>query len=462
MEDGGSPLIGLVVFLILLVLDAVLYGFSIAVDNLNDSQVDKKADEGNKKALWLQQIMDDPYPVLHILQILMTFVSVTVGIYQSRMYGNLIVSRYLGVESPLWLYGLCYVLVVVVSVFLLVSLGILASQKIAIRKAEKWAFGLAGPVHVLVLIFTPFGFLAEKLSNLVVRIFGMDPHENLDDVTEEEIISMVNEGHEQGVLKASEAEMIHNIFEFDDKEAKDIMTHRKSMVAVDGDMKLAEALEYMLEKNNSRFPVYKEDIDNIVGIVHIKDAMIQSRNEEFQELALCRVPNLVREARFIPETRNINSLFQAMQSQKNHMVIVVDEYGQTAGLVAMEDILEEIVGNILDEYDEDDTMMSEESDGSYLMKGMAPLDEVCEVLGIEYEELEDYDTLNGYLISLIDKIPSDHEVFEIQDRGYMFQVLSVENKMIQTVRVKAVKAEEAGEEDSLNSRACKDSKSMIE
>lgn len=445
MDDGGSPLIGLVVFLILLLLDAVFYGFQVAVDNLNDSQVDKKVEEGNKKAVWLQRIMDDPFPVHHILQILMTFVSLIMGVYQGRVFGRMLVENLLGPDHPAVLTFLCYVLAVVVSVFLLVSLGIIAPQKLAIRKAEKWAFGLSGLVHVLVVIFTPFGFLAEKLSNLVVRIFGMDPNENVDDVTEEEIISMVNEGHEQGVLEASEAEMIHNIFEFDDKEARDIMTHRKHVVAVDGDMTLSEALDFMLEKSNSRFPVYREDIDNIIGIIHIRDAMLRSREEALQKVPISQIPGLVREAKFIPETRNINSLFRSMQSQKNHMVIVVDEYGQTAGLVAMEDILEEIVGNILDEYDVEDNMIVKQADGSFLMKGMAPLADVCEALDLSDEELADYDTLNGYLISLIDKIPEDHEQFKIKDRGWLFEVLSVENKMIQNVRVTPL-AEETPEE----------------
>lgn len=458
MEDGGSPLIGLIVFVILMLLDAVLYGFSIAVDNLNDSQIDKKAEEGNQRAIWIQQIKDSPYKVRHILQLMMTLIGIILGIYQGRMYGRMIIASFLGEEQSFWIQALCYVVITFAMVFLLTVFGILIPQKIAIRKAEKWAFSFAGIVRSLVIIFSPLAFLAEKLSNLAVHICGMDPNENLDDVTEEEIISMVNEGHEQGVLQASEAEMIHNIFEFCDKEAKDIMTHRKNVIAVDGNMKLSEAMEYMLEKNNSRFPVYKEDIDNIVGIVHIKDAMIQSRDKDKLMLPLCLVPNLVREVSFIPETRNINSLFQSMQSQKNHMVIVVDEYGQTAGLVAMEDILEEIVGNILDEYDEEDNMIMEQADGSYLMKGMAPLDEVCEILKIEESELEDYDTLNGYLISLIDKIPGDHEVFEIRDRGYLFHVLSVENKIIQTVRVMKIQQEEDSEENS----ACQDKKSVVE
>jgi putative hemolysin len=289
-------------------------------------------------------------------------------------------------------------------------------------------------MRILVVIFTPFCYLAEKLSNLVVRICGLDPHANLDDVTEEEIMSMVKEGHEQGVLMTSEAEMIHNIFAFGDKDAKDIMTHRKNIVAVEVNMLLSQALEYMLEKNNSRFPVYQDNIDNVIGAIHIKDAMIQSRNPDMLTVQVGQIPKLVREIDFIPETRSINALFNVMQTQKSHIVIVVDEYGQTAGLVAMEDILEEIVGNILDEYDEEDTMIIEQGDGSFLMKGMTPLEDVCNTLNITCD-LEDYDTLNGYLISLIDKIPGDHEQFSVTDNGYQFHVLSVENKMIQVVRI---------------------------
>ncbi len=438
MEDGGSPLIGLIVFLILLVLNAVLYGFAIAVDNANESRIDKKAEEGSRRAAWLKETMHHPYRVFHIMQIWMTFLSVTAGIYLGGLYGGLLARSILSPGYEGWLTGLCHALAAFAVGFLLVVLGIITPQKIAVRKADTWALNLSGFIRALTIILTPIGMLAELLSNLVVRIFGMDPHASLDDVTEEEIISMVNEGHEQGVLKANEAEMIHNIFEFADKEAKDIMTRRKHVVSVDGERTLCEALEYMLKKNNSRFPVYREDMDNIIGVVHIKDAMIRSRDSSYANMPLLQVPGLVREAGFIPETRNINVLFQNMQSQKKHMAVVVDEYGQTSGIVTMEDILEEIVGNILDEYDVEDAFIIKQSDGGYLMKGMAPLEDVCQALSVNYEELKDYDTLNGYLISLIDKIPGDHEQFELEDRGYRFHVLSVENKMVQTVRVTAL------------------------
>lgn len=256
-----------------------------------------------------------------------------------------------------------------------------------------------------------------------------------EDVTEEEIISMVNEGHEQGVLEASEAEMIHNIFEFDDKEAKDIMTHRKHIIALDGNMTFSEALEFIKKHANSRFPVYIDNIDNIIGVLHIKEALLICTEQEYYDKPICEIQNLVRKIEFIPETRNINTLFKEMQKEKSHMVIVVDEYGQTAGIVAMEDIIEEIVGNILDEHDKDEDMMKKQPDGSFLMHGMADFEDVVKILDIEISEEDNFDTLNGFLISRIDKIPEENERFEISAYGYCFKVLLIKNKMIQKVRV---------------------------
>lgn len=456
MDDAGSPAIGLSIFFILVIVDAILHGFAAAFDNVNDSQFEKEIKEGNKRAIWLKEMVNEPYSMIHILQIMITFVSIVSGIFQGRICGAILARFFTNQNSGL-LSVACQGAVTVVSVFLLVTIGIIAPQKIAVRKAKTWVFRLSGIVRGMVFLFTPFGFLSEKASNLIVKICGLDPNQSPEDVTEEEIISMVKEGQEQGVLMTSEAEMIHNIIEFGDKDAKDIMTHRKNIVAVDGCMSLAKALEFMLEKNNSRFPVYQENIDNIIGVAHIKDAMIKSRDASLLEKPLCQVPGVVRETSYIPETRSIDSLLQAMQLKKNHMVIVVDEYGQTAGLVAMEDILEVIVGSILDEYDEDDNMIIEHSDGSYLMKGMAPLNEVCEILGITCS-MEDYDTLNGYLISLIGKIPGDHETFQVKNSGYLFEGLSVEHKMIQLVKVTKITAET----DSDEHIACQEIESVIE
>ena len=265
--------------------------------------------------------------------------------------------------------------------------------------------------------------------------FVKNPSVHEDDVTEEEIISMVNEGHEQGVLLASEAEMIHNIFEFGDKEAKDIMTHRKNLIAIDGNLSYNDAVSFIIENSKSRYPVYLDDIDNIIGVLHIKDAFAFAQKNEVFRTSIKDIPNLIREVDFVPETLNIHTLFKMMQAKKSHMVIVVDEYGQTSGAVAMEDILEEIVGNIEDEHDEEESLIRMNPDGSYLMNGLASMPEVIELLKLPVEE-DAFETLNGFLVSLLEKIPNDGETAKISMYGYDFNILKVEDKMIREVLVR--------------------------
>jgi putative hemolysin len=257
-------------------------------------------------------------------------------------------------------------------------------------------------------------------------------------VTEEEIISMVNEGHEQGILLASEAEMINNIFEFGDKEAKDIMTHRKNLIAIDGELSYNDAVKFIIENNKSRYPVYLNDIDHIIGVLHIKDAFAFAQKNEVFRTSIMDIEGLLGEVDFVPETLNIHSLFKMMQAKKSHMVIVVDEYGQTSGAVAMEDILEEIVGNIEDEHDEEEQLIRRNSDGSYTMNGLASLEDVVELLEIPVEE-DSFDTLNGLLISLLEKIPHDGERAKIHAYGWDFLIQRVEDKMIREVLVKKSK-----------------------
>lgn len=294
--------------------------------------------------------------------------------------------------------------------------------------------------------------LKRMVSKLFSKLFGVTVFKDLEDVTEEEIISMVNEGHEQGVLLASEAEMIQNIFEFGDKEAKDIMTHRKNILAIDGNSTFLEVLEFVTENNYSRYPVYEDNLDNIIGILHIKEMLKLCRKESIYEQAVKDIDDLIRSAKFIPETRNINTLFANMQSEKNHLMIVVDEYGQTSGIVAMEDIVEEIVGNIEDEHDEETQMIEHLADGSFLMDGMTPVEDALKVLDITFPKEDDFETLNGLLISLIHRIPSEDEHITTEAFGYEFEVLSVENKMIKCVKVtKAQEKSGKNAEDSCQS-----------
>lgn len=262
-----------------------------------------------------------------------------------------------------------------------------------------------------------------------------------DDVTEEEIISMVREGHEQGTILASEAELIHNVFEFDDKEVKDIMTHRKNIVSLDGNMSFIDAIEFIIDTGKSRFPVYENDVDSIIGVLHIKDAFTFFEKNEVYRSSIKDIDGLIRQVDFIPETVNINDLFKKMQSKKSHLAMVVDEYGQISGLIAMEDILEELVGNIEDEHDEEENYIRKSDDETFIMDGMTEFSDVKEALSLPVED-DAYETLNGFIISLSDKIPEEGDKTVISAYGYKFSVMSVEDKVIKQVMIKKLAQEE--------------------
>ena len=262
-----------------------------------------------------------------------------------------------------------------------------------------------------------------------------------DDVTEEEIISMVREGHEQGTILASEAELIHNVFEFDDKEVKDIMTHRKNIVSLDGNMSFIDAIEFIIDTGKSRFPVYENDVDSIIGVLHIKDAFTFFEKNEVYRSSIKDIDGLIRPVDFIPETVNINDLFKKMQSKKSHLAMVVDEYGQISGLIAMEDILEELVGNIEDEHDEEENYIRKNDDETFIMDGMTEFSDVKEALSLPVDD-DAYETLNGFIISLSDKIPEEGDKTVISAYGYRFSVMSAEDKVIKQVMIKKLAPEE--------------------
>lgn len=326
----------------------------------------------------------------------------------------------------------CAVIATLLILYIIVTFGISIPRKSASRNPEGWLTFFITPVYYYVRLATPLSALISLTANGVLRLFGVNVSKDTSDVTEEEILSMVNVGHEQGIIHANEAEMINNIFEFGDKEAKDIMINRNNMVGIECTMTLQEAAAFIADEHNSRFPVYDGTIDHIVGILHLKDVMRMQMNEKMKNRPIGKIRGLLREPRFITEKRKLNDLFRVMQTEKVQMVIVIDEYGQTAGLVALEDILEEIVGNIEDEYDEEETYISESGSDGYVIQGMMPLEELGEQLSISFEE-EPFDTVNGFVISRLEHIPEEGENFEFEYAGYTFRILEVKEHMIRTV-----------------------------
>ena len=427
MGDDG-PTASIIIFFALLIIDVFFYGFGAAVTALNGKEL---KDGEAKKTKRLKRIMENPARYVNSVQLVGTLINIGIGAVYLELLGTYIKSFFFA--------G-------VILVYIILTFGILIPKRLGAKYCEKWAYACVNAASFITAILAPLTGIVSVTAGIILRIFGVKENEECADVTEEEIISMVNEGHEQGVLLASEAEMITNIFEFGDKEAKDIMTHRNNVIAIDGDTPLKEAIRFMLSEKNSRYPVYEENIDHIIGILHLKDAMRIHDKDARINIPIRKIPGLLREVKVIPETRNIDALFKMMQSTKTQMVIVIDEYGQTEGLIAMEDILEEIVGNILDEYDEDEKYIEQKSEDEYVIEGKTPLEELEEKLHISFE-VEEFETLNGFLISKLDRIPEEDEQFAVDAAGYNFKILSVENKMIVSVLVTKLPEKKVCEEN---------------
>lgn len=456
MDDAG-PAASIFIFVLLICLDAMIYGFGSAIQNLNVKEEERKAqEENNKKAIRLCRIIHRPDSYVNMVQFIVTLMNLVIGAFYLKVWitaarhaaENLTAGQLAG--DPFRqrvLAAVSLVVTVLVLLYVLLLFGMLVPKRAAAKRPEAWAYRLVGPMTALMTLFSPLTALLSVLAKGILTVFGLHAGDDSADVTEEEILSMVNEGHEQGVLEESEAKMITNIFEFGDKEAQDIMINRRDIIGIDGKTPFGEALRFLRQENNSRFPVYEENIDHVIGILHMKDAL-RMQPDIPEDQPIREAAGLLREARFIPETRKIDRLFRSMQSLQLQMVIVLDEYGQTAGLIALEDILEEIVGNILDEYDEDEAFIEEKGQNEYVIEGKTRLEDLEELFHISFGT-EEVETLNGFLISKMEHIPEPEEQFSIQVEGYEFRIQSVQNKMVQSVLVTRLpqKADEKAEKE---------------
>ena len=428
MEDGSSmPLWGLLILLLLLWLNGIFYGFAAAVRNISESDTQKRADEGDENAKKLLALIDKPAQFVNAIPLIVMASGIC--------FGTFLVPWVVDVFHPYIKHTPALVLVLAVGVILLAGLGILTFRRVGTYHPETYAYRYLKLVNFWVMVLSPVTVFITWIARLAAIPFGVEIDRKEAAVTEEEIISIVDEAHEQGVIEENEAEMIQNIISFNETEAHDIMTHRKNVVAFDEEVLLKNMIDTMLEEGNSRYPVYEENIDNIKGIVHYKDALkFMTQNPWAKFKPLKELPGIIREAALIPETRGIGDLFHTMQAKKIHMAVVVDEYGQTAGIVTMEDILEEIVGDILDEYDEDEITIRAQKDNSLIIDGLAYLEDVAEKLDVDFGDVE-FETLNGYLTSILGHIPTKKDIdTTIKANGYCFTILSIGNKTIGKVR----------------------------
>ncbi|WP_295633910.1 hemolysin family protein [uncultured Intestinimonas sp.] len=417
---------------VLILLNAFFASTEIAVLSLNENLLRREAEEGDKKAARLLKIVQAPTKFLSTIQI---------GITLAGFLGAAFAAENFASRITAWLVdGLGFsalpreavqsvsvsLITLVISFFTLIF-GELVPKRVAMKKAEMVARFASGVVYGLSVVMSPVIALLTLCTNGVLRLMGIDPNADEEEVSEEGIRMMVDIGEEKGAIEADEKEMIENVFEFNDTVAEDVMVHRTDMVMVwagDTDQEIVETIE---STGLSRFPVYEEDADDIIGILSSRDYFLNSRKEAPKPLR-----ELLRPAYFVPESVPADVLFRDMQSRKTHMAIVVDEYGGTSGLLTMEDLLEEIVGNIYDEFDPQEAQeIIQLEPNLWRVAGGAELDDVAAALDLEFPEDEEADTLSGLIFDQLPVIPKDGpSQVEVEAAGLHIKVESVADRRV--------------------------------
>ncbi len=446
--DPGSIIIKIVTLFALIFVNAFFSMSEMAIVTLNDNKIDKMAEQGNKKAKQIKKLTENTSSFLSTIQIGVTLAgfltSATAAQSFAEMLTNGIAKTPVVNVIPVGIIsGFSTVVITLIMSYFSLVLGELVPKKIAMSKPEKMAF-MAAPILVFVAKITkPIVKFLSLSTNGVLRLMGIDPHADEEVVTEEEIRMMVDVGGEKGVIEDTQIEMINNIFEFDDIDVADIMTHRTDMVCIDVEESLQEAVKLSIENGFSRIPVYEEDPDDIIGVLYIKDFLKYVGTNLPETKA---IKDMMRPAYYVPETKRCGELFTEMTEKRVQMAVVVDEYGGTAGIVTLEDLLESIVGNIQDEYDQEDEEISIINDTTFEVDGITDIEEVEEHTGKKFPE-GDYDTIGGYIISVLGFLPQDGEMNEVTFENVKFTVLNVEERRIGKVKIEILPEEKKEEKD---------------
>lgn len=447
MDDPGGIIFKLVLLLLLILVNAFFAMSEIAIISLNDNKIEKMAEDGHKKAKMVVKLTENSSKFLSTIQIGVTLAGFLTSASASETFAKLLTNALTGtaVERAVGqsvVHGFSVFIITLIMSYFSLVLGELTPKKIAMQIPEKISFKVVGILLFFSKAFSPFVKVLAVSTNAVVRIFGFNPHADEETVTEEEIRMMVDVGGEKGVIEDVQKEMINNIFEFDDLDAGDIMTHRTDMTAVEVNDPLMEVVNTAIENGYSRIPVFDDDPDNIIGILYVKD-LLKFVGMNLPETSL---KSIMRTPMFVPESKSCGDLFKDMTAQHTQMAVVVDEYGGTAGIVTLEDIVEAIVGNIQDEYDNEDEEISKINETTFTIDGMTDIDEIDELIGKKLPE-GDYDTVAGYIISELGYLPKDGELNEVMFENIKLTVLGVENRRIEKIRVEIMPVEEDEDED---------------
>ncbi|QIK70462.1 HlyC/CorC family transporter [Erysipelothrix sp. HDW6C] len=420
--------------LFLVLLNAFFAGSELAFVSLNNNKLKSMADEGNRKASIVLGLKENPNQFLSTIQIGVSLASIFSGAFASEAFAEVLTQWAVAnfALTVVVVKPIAMLVVTLITSYLMLVFGELVPKRIAMTNSEGFAFFVAYPIWILSKITKPIVKFLSFSTNIMLRLVGIDPHKANDEVTEEEIRIMVDAGE----IDISEKEMINNIFDFDNQEVGDIMTHRTDIVGINIESTFEEIMSLVDEERFTRYPVYDDSIDKIIGLIHLRDILryIKDSNGEAFD-----IKQIMREPYYVPDSKRTDELFRELQNVKMHMAVVIDEYGGTAGIVTMEDLIEEIMGNIMDEYDEEEgNEIQEIGPDEYLVEGLVDLEELEDILGIGLP-IDDYDTLSGFIVSELGRIPTLEDVINDESdlvfNGYRFCIVELDEKVIAKVRV---------------------------
>lgn len=441
-----SLILQLLLIVILTAINAFFASAEMAMVSVDQNKLKREVEEGDKKAKKILDILSDQSNFLSTIQVAITlagfFNSAAAATGISRRFEVFLINRSIPYSAPVATFIITIILSYITIVF-----GELVPKRVALVKSEKFARSSIGIVSATALVFKPFVKLLSWSTNLVLNVIGISTEDVEGKVTLNDIKSLVQLGQTQGVIDDVEGEMIKSVIGFDDTYAEEVMTARPEVFMIDINEPFEKFLDEMLNLKYSRIPVYEDEVDNIIGVLYLKDYLLESYKKGFEHVDIRAI---LRPGYFVPERKNVNDLFTELQTNNRHMALLIDEYGGFSGIVTMEDLIEEIVGDIDDEYDHDEPEIQQITDDIWIAKGTISIKELNFRLSTELdEETEDYDTLGGLLIFLLGHIPEDGDQMTLTFDNIIFDILEIKDKRIQEVKITVLEEEETDDEDEL-------------
>ena len=442
--DNSGLILQLLLILILTLINAFFAAAEMALVSVNQARLERDAENGDKKAIKILKMLEDQSNFLSTIQVAITlagfFNSASAAIGISGLLGD-----YFHTLNIPYAHTLATVAITLILSYITIVFGELVPKRVALVESEGFARFAIGIISVTAFLFKPFVKLLSFSTNLVLKIFGVSTEDVDGKITISDIKSLVQLGQTQGVIDEVESDMINSVIGFDETYAEEIMTARPEVFMIDINEPFEEYLDEMLNLKYSRIPVYRDEVDDIIGILYLKDYLLESYKKGFENV---NIEDILKKAYFVPEKKNVTELFSELQTNNRHMALLIDEYGGFSGIVTMEDLIEEIVGQIDDEYDHDEPEINQLTDDIWVAKGSSTIKELNYAidLGLD-EDNDDYDTLGGLLIHLLGYVPEDGDQKTIEYKNIIFEILEVGDRRIQDVKITVLEEDEDEEDE---------------